>query len=235
MRGAFVSREHVKTTLAALPGARARRPAAFASCAWSSFACSRAGSCASVASSDLNRSARRQVRLLPSHDRQNCESGQKKGKAHPADNSDRRIAPVERVRRANDDGGPPRRHRTGSPRPSPVVGPCGHVRGTGRRHGSWATCAGPIVRPRGGPHCTGRGQRSGATCTRPIVRANDARPIVEPRIRAGDRCPDGQRCDDDRECHASHRSLRDAHDAPSVMTALCGLREEDRSTRLAGT
>jgi len=195
----------------------------------------RAAAAALVASSDLNRSARRQPRLRSRHDRQNCQSGQKKGKAHAADNSDRRIAPVERVRGADDDGGGPRRHRTGSPRPSPVVGPRGRLRCTGRRHGSRATCTGPIVRPRGALSFIGRAQRSRATCTRPIVRANDARPIVEPGIRAGDRRPDGQRCDDDHECHENHRSLRDAHDVPFVVTALCGLREEDRSARLAGT
>jgi hypothetical protein len=179
-------------------------------------------------------SARRQPRLRPRRDRQNCQSAQKKGKAHAADNSDRRIAPVEGVRRADDDGGDPGRYRAGSPRPSLVVGPRGQ-RCAGRRHRSRATRTGPIVRPRGGLRCSGRCQRSRATCTRPIVRANGARQIVEPRIRAGDRRPDGQRCNNDRECHESHRSLRDAHDAPSVVTALCGLREDDRSARLAGT
>jgi hypothetical protein len=180
-------------------------------------------------------SARRQPRLRPRRDRQDCHSDEKQGKAHAADNSDRRIAPVEGVRRAEDDGGGPRRQRTGSPRPSPVVGPRGRLGCTGIRHGSRATCTGPIVRPRRALHYIGRDQRSGATCTGPIVRANDARPILEPRIRAGDRRPDGQRCNNDRECHESHRSLRDAHDAPSVVTALCGLREDDRSARLAGT
>jgi hypothetical protein len=94
------------------------------------------------------------------------------------------------------------------------------LRCTSRRHCSRATCTGPIVRPRGALRCIRRGKRSRATCTRPIIRANDARPIVEPRIRAGDRRPDGQRCNDGREYHENHRSLRCAHDAPSVVTAL---------------
>ena len=179
-------------------------------------------------------SARRQPRPRPRHGRQDCHSDQKQSKAHAADNSDRRIAPVEGVRRADDDGGGPRRDCTGSPRPSPVVGPRGPLRCTGRRNSSRATCTGTIVRPRGALCCTAGGHRPGATCIRPIVRAN-ARPIVEPRIRAGDRRPDGQRCDDDRECHESHRSLRGAHDAPSVVTAFCGNRKEDWRARLAGT
>jgi len=180
-------------------------------------------------------SARRQPRLRPRHGRQDCHSDQKQGKAHAADNADRRIAPVEGVRGADDDGGGPRRYRARSPRPCLVVGPRGQ-RCTGRRHGSRATCTGPIVRPRGALRCIGRGgQRSGSTCTRPIVRTNDARPIVEPRIRAGDWRPGGQRWDDDRECRENHRSLRDAHDVPSVVTALCGRREEDRRGRLAGS
>ena len=194
------------------PSSRSRRPRA------RKVLLTRAATAALVAPPDLNRSAR-QPRPRSRHDRQNCQSGQKKGKAHATDNPDRRIAPVERVRRADDDGGGPRRHRARSPRPSPVVGPSGRLRCTGRRHGSRATCTGPIVRPRTRCAASVEAQCSGATCTRPIVRANDARPIVEPIIRAGDRRPDGQRCDDDRECHENHRSLRDAHDAPSVVTA----------------